>query len=211
VNTPTREDLLGFILGALDTSEHQQVADCLDRHPELRLEIEQIQAALAPLETCRDSGDYPAGLARRTCEVIARKTRDIHCPSHATVARAACSAPRPATSAKRFSRRSQVVQSALMVFCASCLGAAIGPLAYGAISNGASVPPASLAAQSTAPQGSVERLPNSSLASTRVSTEISPISLRGQNEFRPQRFPSVSAFSGRGAPVRLFVPTSLSQ
>ncbi len=150
MNTSTREDLLGFVLGALDAQEHQQVIDCLNARPELQLELQRLQAQLAfsfnPEPTA--TADFPAGLARRTCEVVARESRRADQPVRVE--------PNPPSPILRqqsaSSKRARFIQSAAMVCCAACLGAAIGPLAYGALTSGGQATASSLAVRTPAPK-----------------------------------------------------------
>ncbi len=76
MNRPTQQDyescdLLGYILGALDPQEHEHVEMLIAQDPELRQQLEQIEAQVAPLSGLCPPGPPPAGLARRTCERIA--------------------------------------------------------------------------------------------------------------------------------------------
>ncbi len=150
MNTSTREDLLGFVLGALDAQEHQQVIDCLNARPELQLELQRLQAQLAfsfnPEPTA--TADFPAGLARRTCEVVARESRRADQPVRVE--------PNPPSPILRqqsaSSKRARFIQSAAMVCCAAFLGAAIGPLAYGALTSVGQAPATSLAVSNPTPK-----------------------------------------------------------
>ena len=73
---PSQEDLLGFVLGALDAAEHQQIQQLITDNPELESRLLEIKSALLPLDyvdgESDDSGDRArrAGLARRTCEMV---------------------------------------------------------------------------------------------------------------------------------------------
>lgn len=131
MNTPTREDLLGFVLGALDAQEHQQVVDCLNLRPDLQLELQRIKAQLDHLFNPEPTAtvDFPVGLARRTCEVVSRESRQ---PTTLAVTLALHS---------KFTR---AVQSAIMVCSAALLGAVIGPIAYGALISNSQPTAASL-------------------------------------------------------------------
>ena len=133
MTTPTREDLLGYVLGALEAQEHQQVADCLKTQPELQLELRRIKALVAPLEwSQRPPADFPVGLARRTCEIVARESRQPFGPQCAAaptrltrrISQPQSAVPRDASSKPRRAR-----ESAALVCCAAVLGAALGPLA----------------------------------------------------------------------------------
>ena len=72
-------DLLGYMLGALDAPETQQVEDAIQQNPELESELENVQAALAPLDHLHFEPKIPVGIARRTLEFVASSSRS---PSH---------------------------------------------------------------------------------------------------------------------------------
>ena len=50
VNNPSQEDLLGFVLGALDADQQQQVQQLIDQDPDLEEQLLDLKSALAPLE-----------------------------------------------------------------------------------------------------------------------------------------------------------------
>lgn len=67
-----REDLIGYLLGAMEPKERAEFERRLEADAELR---EELQFLAAALDECGDAAhllDPPAGLARRTCEFIAR-------------------------------------------------------------------------------------------------------------------------------------------
>ena len=64
-----REQLLGYLLGALEPDEQAAVAARLAQEPQLRRELEALQAKLAPLDD--DEVEMPAGLAGKTCAYVA--------------------------------------------------------------------------------------------------------------------------------------------
>ncbi len=76
MNTPSREDLLGYLLGALDATEQELVENHLRQYPELESELHELKAHMEPLGSYRDRFETPAGLARRTCEYVAKSIRD---------------------------------------------------------------------------------------------------------------------------------------
>lgn len=68
-----REQLLGYLLGALDTADQEAVESRLAEDPELRRELELLRKSLTPLEEGEEL-DPPPGLSARTCEyVMARR------------------------------------------------------------------------------------------------------------------------------------------
>ena len=73
MNDQTREHLLGYLLGALDESEREDVERQLTMHPDWQRELQSLMTGLEPLaESYRDL-DPPHGLADRTCALIAER------------------------------------------------------------------------------------------------------------------------------------------
>jgi len=66
-----REQLLGYLLGALDEAEQRAVQRELEANPQLREELEQLRQMLEPLEELREEFEPPADLASRTCRLVA--------------------------------------------------------------------------------------------------------------------------------------------
>ncbi|MEM8677849.1 MAG: hypothetical protein AAGF97_00710 [Planctomycetota bacterium] len=66
-----KPDLLGYLLGALDGPEHEATTKQLERNSSLRADLHEVESRLAPLEAERWQFDPPAGLAARTCQLIA--------------------------------------------------------------------------------------------------------------------------------------------
>lgn len=65
-----REQLLGYLLGALDDSEHRQIEERLQRDPQARQELQLLSGGLKPLESVAGHHEPPAGLAQRTCTAV---------------------------------------------------------------------------------------------------------------------------------------------
>lgn len=66
------EDLLGFLLGALDDDERSRIESQLEEDDALRDRLITLQAALDPLEETKEEHDEPPkGLAELTCETVA--------------------------------------------------------------------------------------------------------------------------------------------
>jgi hypothetical protein len=63
-------DLVGYLLGALDMAEQQDVEDALQDDRQLRRQLEVLAFRLQPLEACRHV-EPPAGLSDRTCQAVA--------------------------------------------------------------------------------------------------------------------------------------------
>jgi hypothetical protein len=87
---PSAEDLLGYLLGALEPDEHRQVDRLVSQRPELQAELVELRERLVPLARLEDAeadsaaesaagagreADFPAGLARRACEFVSRHSR----------------------------------------------------------------------------------------------------------------------------------------
>ena len=70
---PTREDLLGYLLGALDRAEHERVALDLSQNPQLSDELARLQKCLDRVGLAEQPTYFepPAGLALRTCQSVA--------------------------------------------------------------------------------------------------------------------------------------------
>lgn len=62
-----QDQLVGYLIGALQVEEMTLVEQTLSADAEVRQQLEILRLALAPLETAHDSGEPPQGLAQRTC------------------------------------------------------------------------------------------------------------------------------------------------
>jgi type II secretory pathway pseudopilin PulG len=73
-----REQLLGFLLGALERAEHEQVERELAANPQLRQELAEIRAVLEKvgMDQLPEPLEPPAGLAERTCQFVAAKAEN---------------------------------------------------------------------------------------------------------------------------------------
>ena len=65
-----REDLIGYLLGALEPEEMQRISDLLREDPELRAELKQLERALRPLDEANDIYEPPGDLVERTMAAI---------------------------------------------------------------------------------------------------------------------------------------------
>jgi anti-sigma-K factor RskA len=65
-----REQLLGYLLGALEESERAWLEEQLANDPELRKELALVRIELESLRPRRQQFDVPFGLATRTCECV---------------------------------------------------------------------------------------------------------------------------------------------
>ncbi len=65
-----QEHLLGYLLGALDAEEQECVETALENNPELRRQLDVLDARLEALRLARDADDPPPDLAARTCGFV---------------------------------------------------------------------------------------------------------------------------------------------
>jgi hypothetical protein len=80
VKKPSQEDLLGYVLGAMDAQEQRNIDEVLDQNPQLEDDLLEVKNRLLPLDHL-DSGGPRPGLARRTCEFVATLQRDREIPA----------------------------------------------------------------------------------------------------------------------------------
>jgi hypothetical protein len=76
-----RDQLIGYLLGALEPSEHEQVEVQLGRDPQLRRELDVLSRCLDPLAVDKEHLVPPAGLAHRTCEFVAAQAQVTLAPA----------------------------------------------------------------------------------------------------------------------------------
>lgn len=74
MNDPSQEDLLGYVLGALDADQQHDLQQQIDNDPQLDEKLLEIKTQLTPLELLDESSGSRPGLARRTCEMVASST-----------------------------------------------------------------------------------------------------------------------------------------
>jgi len=65
-----REELLGYVLGALEPEEERVVESRLEFEPELRQALEEVRQLVSPLALDDVCIEPPAGLAARVCDVV---------------------------------------------------------------------------------------------------------------------------------------------
>lgn len=65
-----REDLLGYLLGALDEEQHAEIERLLAEDPGARRRLASLRRALQPLDDARCEYEPPQGLAERTCRFV---------------------------------------------------------------------------------------------------------------------------------------------
>lgn len=126
-----REQLLGYLLGALDAAERREVEEELDRSPSLRVEMARFQELLSRLGMDEEPEEFepPSGLADRVCDFVAANG------DQAAVAEAALSSPihlSPAGPAQgEFTRGYSFVD--MVVAC--CVLLVFGALLFPSINN----------------------------------------------------------------------------
>lgn len=71
------DNLLGYLLGALDAEDLEQVSLALASDLELQRQLEQVRQALEPLHLCRDEINTPPDLAVRTWVVVRQRVAGL--------------------------------------------------------------------------------------------------------------------------------------
>jgi hypothetical protein len=79
MSSPSREHLLGYLLGALERTEHEQVAAELKANPALAAEMRHLEECLGRVGLDEEPAhfDPPGGLAARTCRVVAERRERV--------------------------------------------------------------------------------------------------------------------------------------
>jgi hypothetical protein len=79
MSSPSREHLLGYLLGALERTEHEQVEAELEANPALRAELERLEHCLGRVGLDDEPApfDPPADLAVRTCRFVATRSERV--------------------------------------------------------------------------------------------------------------------------------------
>jgi hypothetical protein len=75
-----REELVGYLLDALDADERATLEQRLRQDTKLQHELELLHESLEPLRADEGSFDPPQGLAARTCAFVVRQTVDRATP-----------------------------------------------------------------------------------------------------------------------------------
>ena len=84
VKNPSKEDLLGYALGALDANQQLLVQQSIDQDANIEEQLIEIKASLAPLELLEGGSGARPGLARRTCEMLATVQKEARRESTAS-------------------------------------------------------------------------------------------------------------------------------
>lgn len=107
------ENLVGYLLDALDPADRRKVDQYLQKSPEAQRRLDVLRRALAPLAADRDVGEPPAGLAVRTLARVAEyRCRELP-PAPRVVSRPAVPV--------RWWRRADVLAAAGIFLCAVLL------------------------------------------------------------------------------------------
>jgi hypothetical protein len=83
MSSPTREHLLGYVLGALDPTERAAIERDLADDPELLADLHRLEARIGRIGLADEPEmfDPPAGLAARTCHFVALKAEQLVAPA----------------------------------------------------------------------------------------------------------------------------------
>ncbi len=82
-----REQLLGYLMAALDPDETAEIEARLQSDPNLARDCELLKRGLEPLAWDRGACDPPAQLAMRTCAFVSKRTQIQVAPQHGSPAR----------------------------------------------------------------------------------------------------------------------------
>ena len=94
-----QEQLLGYLIGALDDSERRRVERRLETDPQWQAELAAVRESLRPLRLARQTYSPPPGLAARTCQKLAL----LAAPAAECIARASMRRPAASRLARRMS------------------------------------------------------------------------------------------------------------
>ena len=72
-----KDQLIGYLLDALEPQEHEQVEAQLNSDPQLKRDLELLARSLRPLAADKEHFDPPAGLAERTCVYVADRAVQV--------------------------------------------------------------------------------------------------------------------------------------
>ncbi len=79
MTSPSREHLLGYLLGALSPEEHEQIETEINQNPTLQAEMQRLKACVQHVGLADEPSDWepPIGLAERTCQFVAASARQV--------------------------------------------------------------------------------------------------------------------------------------
>jgi hypothetical protein len=119
-----REQLLGYLIEALEEPEQERVAKQLEQDPALRRKLARLRKSLRALGSSRHEFAPPAGLAARTCRLVARcrdeqQSRERPAPASVPLARvevpAMSAVPAPPIAAAHWSWADAAVAAGIFV------------------------------------------------------------------------------------------------
>lgn len=115
MSSPSREHLLGYLLGALERADQEQVESELDQNPALRAELDRLNSHLGQLGMDQAPRHFepPFGLAVRTCQFVAARGQPVVMQAEAVAAQYGMDGQR------RLSWSDFVVAAAVLVAAAS--------------------------------------------------------------------------------------------
>lgn len=116
-----REQLLGYVLNALEAEERRAVERRLCREPRLRRDLAHVREELQPLAATRARHAPPRGLAARTCELVGLFAGPAPAPRVAIRRRRPSTAPSTTDVPTAASWKWTDLAVALSVFAAVCL------------------------------------------------------------------------------------------
>jgi prepilin-type processing-associated H-X9-DG protein len=109
------ENLIGYLLNALDSDTRQETEQYLLKNPEARERLSRIKEGLAPLEADRDAIDPPPGLWARTLARVA----EFECRQLPSAPKRL--ATRSETTHRSWWRRADVLVAASILLCVSLM------------------------------------------------------------------------------------------
>lgn len=110
------ENLVGYLLDALEPAEMRQMANYLRDRPQAERRLQLLERAFEPLAADRDNIEPPAGLAVRTLALVAEhRCRELPRVPEATIRRSS------AFTHHSWWRRADVLVAASLLFCAALL------------------------------------------------------------------------------------------
>ena len=77
MNNQIREQLIGYVLGALEASELRAVEQQIERDPQWRAELAEVQKALEPLVDTYQEFDPPPDLVQKTCQFVQQESERL--------------------------------------------------------------------------------------------------------------------------------------
>jgi hypothetical protein len=117
-----RDQLIGYLLDALEPAEHEQVETQLSRDPQLRRDLEVMSRGLSPLVPSRAPCEPPPGLAERTCVCVAERAQSVTSPA----------VPSPVSVERQWSMADMVVAAGIFLAAAMLFFPAINQSRFAA-------------------------------------------------------------------------------